>query len=143
MNIYGISHSSRLHHTSNMNKKNVMNKTMNQMKHNLIDCLSYRSSIIGNSPMTIWTNLITLMTICLSIHLRNFISKKTQCHSERSKESKKNKKRFFIAQLLRMTNNRPQKSTQSSTLIIHLIFGMNTIKSSIYNNNRSLPNSKN
>ena len=154
MNIYGISHSSRLHHTGDMNKKNVMNKTMNKMKHNLINRLSNSTTIIGNSTLTIWTNLITLMTICLSIHLRNFISKKTQCHSERSdlsrvlakresEESKKNKKRFFVAQLLRMTNNKPQKSTQSSTLIIYMIFVMNIFKNSIHNNCRSLLDSKN
>ncbi len=68
-------HYSRLYNTNLLNKKNVMNKTMNKLKYNLTDSMSSNITNYVNSNLTILINLIVVMTFFVSIYRRNSISK--------------------------------------------------------------------
>ena len=46
------------------------------MKYNLIDSLSNNFANTLNRNLTIWTNLTFMMTIFVSLHMRNNVSKK-------------------------------------------------------------------
>ena len=102
------------------------------MKHNLINSLSHYFTNIMNRNLTIWINLTFMMTILVSIHMRNNVPKERVKKARKQEIKEKNR-----------TNSKQQKSTKSSTLNIYLIFVLNFIKIYLYNHRSSICRSKN